>query len=143
MIRRHAMPCGAAMAGDGGVDFRLWAPAAKRVDLSLIAGENRALTPMEPGDGGWHVVHCDAARVGALYQFVIDGDFTVPDPASRFQPRDVHGPSEVIDPAAFQWTDGAWRGRPWHETVLYELHLGTFSPQGTYTGAIAKLDHLA
>ena len=67
----------------------------------------------------------------------------MPDPASRFQPRDVHGPSEVVDPAAFDWHDDGWRGRPWHEAVLYELHVGTFTPDGTYAAAAARLDYLA
>ena len=67
----------------------------------------------------------------------------VPDPASRFQPEDVHGPSEVVDPAAYAWADRDWRGRPWHEAVIYELHIGTFTPEGSFIGAIGKLDHLA
>jgi maltooligosyltrehalose trehalohydrolase len=66
----------------------------------------------------------------------------VPDPASRFQPQDVHGPSEVIDPSAYQWSDSAWRGRPWSDAVLYELHVGTFTEEGTFLAAIEKLDHL-
>ena len=67
----------------------------------------------------------------------------MPDPASRFQPEDVHGPSEVIDPAAYRWPDESWRGRPWHEAVLYELHVGAFTPEGTFRAAIGRLDHLA
>jgi maltooligosyltrehalose trehalohydrolase len=67
----------------------------------------------------------------------------VPDPASRFQPDDVHGPSEVWDPQAYRWANSRWRGRPWREAVIYELHIGAFTPQGTFRGAIEKLDHLA
>lgn len=98
---------------------------------------------MPRGDCGWHRLRSAEARAGALYQFRIDGELAVPDPASRFQPRDVHGPSEVIDPAAYAWLDAGWRGRPWRETVLYELHVGTFTPEGTYDGVVSKLDHLA
>jgi 1,4-alpha-glucan branching enzyme len=67
----------------------------------------------------------------------------VPDPASRHQPEDVHGPSEVVDAAAHRWTDGAWRGLPWEEAVVYELHIGTFTPEGSFRAAIDRLDHLA
>ena len=137
------MPFGAALRTQGGVEFRLWAPAARSVDLRLEdAGETKRL-PMPRGGGGWHALACAEARAGTLYSFVIDGSLAVPDPASRFQPRDVQGPSEVIDPAAYDWRDANWRGRPWHETVLYELHVGTFSPEGSYDGVVRRLEHLA
>ena len=67
----------------------------------------------------------------------------LPDPASRHQPEDVHGPSEVVDPAAHRWTDAAWRGRPWAEAVVYELHIGAFTPEGSFRAAIERLPHLA
>jgi maltooligosyltrehalose trehalohydrolase len=76
------------------------------------------------------------------YRFVIDDGTEVPDPASRFQPEDVDGPSEIIDPLAFGWTDLGWRGRPWHEQIVYELHVGTFTPEGTFRAIIDKLDYL-
>jgi malto-oligosyltrehalose trehalohydrolase len=138
------MPFGATVRADRPTRFRLWAPAARRVELRLLAGDTVRLSAAmwQTGDG-WYAFETDAAPVGSLYRFVIDGELAVPDPASRFQPRDVHGPSEVIDPAAFEWSDADWRGRPWHETVLYELHLGTFSPAGTYDGAAERLPHLA
>src|SRR3954471_13155052 len=79
---------------------------------------------------------------GSLYRFQIDDKAEVPDPASRFQPQDVQGPSEVVDPTAFQWRDENWRGRPWEEAVFYELHVGTFSPEGTFRGVEQKLDYL-
>ena len=143
MKRGHSMPFGAALAEYGGVEFRLWAPAVERVELCLGADNDFATFAMPRHDGGWHALRVPEARAGALYRFVIDDGLAVPDPASRFQPQDVRGPSEVIDPAAFDWPDAAWRGRPWHETVLYELHVGTFTPEGTYAGVAAKLDHLA
>ena len=82
------------------------------------------------------------ARPGSLYRYQLDGDLRVPDPASRYQPEDVHGVSEVIDPSAFRWRDEDWQGRPWEETVLYELHVGTFTPEGTFAAARARLDYL-
>ncbi len=143
MKRAHAMPFGTEIAAGGGVKFRLWAPAAGRVDLRLVGAGQRVTAPMRRDANGWYAVAMPEAGAGALYQFVIDGDLAVPDPASRFQPEDVHGPSEVIDPAGYEWRDRNWRGRPWHETVLYELHVGTFTPEGTYAGVMQKIDYLA
>ena len=91
---------------------------------------------------GWHELITDHARPGTRYNFVLPDESRVPDPASRHQPRDVHGPSEVIDPATHAWADGDWRGRPWDEAVVYELHIGAFTPEGTFRAAIGKLDHL-
>jgi malto-oligosyltrehalose trehalohydrolase len=119
-----------------GVTFRLWAPAARRVDLVLDRAH-----PMPRGHAGWYELTVPGARAGTRYQFRIDGELDVPDPASSFQPRDVHGPSEVID-HAFPWRAAEWRGRPWSEAVLLELHVGTFTPQGTFRAVIDKLDHL-
>ena len=80
-------------------------------------------------------------RPGTLYKFVLPDGSRVPDPASRYQPSDVHGPSEVVD-SAFPWTDGAWLGRPWEETVIYELHVGSFTADGTFAAATERLDYL-
>ncbi|RMD68209.1 MAG: malto-oligosyltrehalose trehalohydrolase, partial [Gammaproteobacteria bacterium] len=134
----HDMPFGAQL-GPEGVRFRLWAPAARRVELSLE--DEGLLLPMERGEEGWFELVTGKAGPGSLYYFRIDGGMKVPDPASRFQPRDVHGPSQVIDPRAFQWEEG-WAGRPWEEAVIYELHVGAFSPEGTFRGVKARLDHL-
>ncbi len=131
------MPFGAALT-PAGVNFRLWAPAARCVDLALD-GEFR---PLLRRDDGWFERLEPAAAAGTLYRYRIDGETLVPDPASRFQPRDVDGPSEVVDPAAFAWEDGAWRGRPWAEAVLYELHVGAFSPQGGYADVRRRLAQL-
>ena len=89
---------------------------------------------------GFHELTTDAAGPGTLYRFELPTGESIPDPASRFQPQDVHGPSEVIDPDAFNWSDRGWRGRPWEEAVIYELHVGTFTPEGTFRAAIEKLD---
>jgi malto-oligosyltrehalose trehalohydrolase len=131
------MPFGAEVLDDDAVRFRLWAPGARQVSLVL---DNQA-RPMAAVSEGWFEL-VEKARPGALYRYRIDGSREVPDPASRFQPRDVDGPSEVIDPHAFAWSDEGWRGRPWHEAVLYELHVGTFTSQGNYAGVISKLPHL-
>ena len=121
---------------DGGVTFRLWAPAAKRVDLVLDG-----MHPMRPNAERWFELRVAEARPGTLYQFRIDGGLTVPDPASRFQPDDVHGPSEVIDPN-YSWAATEWKGRPWSEAVILELHVGAFTPGGSFRTAIEKLDQL-
>lgn len=138
MQRHRRLPFGAEVLGDGQVRFALWAPGAESVDLLL---EGNALT-MERGDDGLYEI-TTAAEPGARYKYRIDGGQEVPDPASRWQPEGPHGPSVAVDPNAFEWLDGDWRGRPWEETVLYELHVGTFSPEGTYAGVEARLDHLA
>lgn len=138
--RAHRMPFGAELQADGAVRFRLWAPrhAEIRIEIDGVS----ELLRMHNRGGGWHELTTDRARAGSRYRFVLSDDTRVPDPASRFQPDDVHGPSEVYDPAAYVWTDIAWRGRPWQEAVLYELHTGAFTPEGTFRGAIEKLDHL-
>jgi malto-oligosyltrehalose trehalohydrolase len=138
------MPFGAELTASGQVRFRLWAPAAHEVELLLHeeAGKPRLLK-MSAQPGGWFELVTGEARAGSRYRYRIDGKTEVPDPASRSNPDDIHGPSEVIDAAGFEWDDDAWRGRPWHEAVVYELHVGTFSPEGTFAGVEKKLDHLA
>ena len=141
---QHQMPFGAAILADGRVRFRLWAPAAEQVQLCLEPGSrnpHRLQMTVEPG--GWFSLTTARARSGSRYLYRIDGTHAVPDPASRYQPEDVHGPSEVIEPHAWRWTDSTWQGRPWHEAVIYELHVGTFTPAGNFAGVQARLDHLA
>lgn len=136
------MPFGAELTGDGTARFRLWAPSARQVELCLLRenGEERTLLIKGQADG-WYEAAMPAAA-GARYRYRINGEIAVPDPVSRFQPEDVHGPSELIDPKAFTWSDDDWRGRPWEEVVLYELHVGSFTPQGDYGGVQARLEHL-
>ncbi len=135
------MPFGAEVLPSGVVRFRLFAPAADTIRLALEGTADPL--PLQKLDNGWFELTTDKARTGSLYRFLLPDGTPVPDPASRFQPHDVSGPSEVIDPCAYQWHDTAWEGRPWRETVLYELHVGTFTPQGTFAAAAGKLDHLA
>jgi malto-oligosyltrehalose trehalohydrolase len=137
----HRMPFGAELLLDGSVRFRVWAPEAAFLHLALEGSAERM--PMARVDGGWHELVTAAATAGSLYRFVLPNGMQVPDPASRFQPRDVNGPSEVIDPAAYRWRSVAWKGCPWEEVVLYEMHMGTFTPEGTFLSAIERLEHLA
>jgi len=134
------MPFGAEVLPGGGVRFALWAPAARLVELSL---DDAASVQAAPDADGWVHLEVARARPGARYRYRIDGERLVPDPASRFQPDDVHGASEVVDPEAFEWTDGGWRGRMWETLVFYELHIGTFTPEGTLKAAEERLDYLA
>ncbi len=136
------MPFGAERLPDGAWRFRLWAPAVRRVELCLEGADGEQLLPMEAEQGGWFSLITDRAGAGALYRYRLEGGQRVPDPAARFQPRDVHGPSRVVDPEDWAWTDGDWRGRPWEESVLYELHVGTFTRAGTYAGVQQRLDEL-
>ncbi|HEV8019174.1 MAG TPA: malto-oligosyltrehalose trehalohydrolase [Steroidobacteraceae bacterium] len=136
----HTMPFGAEVC-DGGVRFRLWAPAARRVEL-LLADRGEHACEMRARGGGWFELLSDVARTGSRYRYRIDGGLIVPDPASRFNPEDVHGPSMVIDPGDFAWTDATWCAPPWYAAVVYELHTGTFSPEGTFAGIESRLDHL-
>jgi malto-oligosyltrehalose trehalohydrolase len=112
------------------------------VALRSADGDVARTTKMSCLDDGWHDLVDSNVCAGALYDFVLPDGMHVPDPASRFQPFDVHGPSEVIDPTDFQWSE-AWQGREWTEAVIYELHVGTFTPAGTFLAAIERLDHLA
>jgi len=132
------MPFGAEARADG-VRFRLWAPAQRRVALELDGSRH----DMNAIPGGWHELFMKGKLSGARYRYLLEDGLAVPDPASRANPEDVHGPSEVIDPLAYAWRDADWRGRPWHEAVLYELHLGSFTPEGSFAAARARLPELA
>ncbi len=123
---------------DGGVTFRLWAPAAKEVSLVSAKGE----TPMRAQADGWFSLFVPEAASGFRYRFRIDGATEVPDPASHFQPEDVFGPSEVID-HRFDWRTASWQGRPWREVAFLETHVGAFTREGTYRAMIERLDHVA
>jgi malto-oligosyltrehalose trehalohydrolase len=137
------MPFGAAIV-PGGVRFRLWAPAARRVEVGVgAAADDLGWHEMRGDADGWYERIVEGARAGTRYCFRIDDVSHVPDPASRYNPDDVHGASQVIDPLAYDWRDVNWRGRLWHEAVLYELHVGAFTMQGTFDGVATRLDYLA
>ena len=138
-----SMKFGTCIVPEGGVLFRLWAPQAKRIDLSLIIGSGaRQIVPMQAQEKGWFELHHLTAKEGDLYQYRIDEGLLVPDPVSRLQAADIHGPSVICNPEKYIWHDSDWQGRPWQETVVYELHVGTFSPQGTFKGVTERLDYL-
>lgn len=135
-VRRY--PIGAEPASHGTTYFRVWAP--KRRQVEIIIGD-QAFELRAEGDGYFAGV-ADAAP-GTLYRYRLDGDpYLYPDPASRFQPEGPHGPSMVIDPQLFPWTDGDWPGAGIEGAVIYEMHVGTFTPEGTWAAAAAKLDAL-
>jgi len=142
-LQIHRMPFGAEVLEDGSVRFRIWAPAASRVDLCLGGELGERCLAMKDTGSGWFERVIREAGPGSLYHYRIDGRQAVPDPASRFQPRDVHGPSQVVDPRAMTWNDEAWECRPWEEAIFYELHTGTFTRGGTFRAAVERLDYLA
>lgn len=140
----YTMPFGTNIHPDGHITFNLWAPDADSIDLCLYNDQNEIIeVSMNPEKNGWYSIKTDRAQTGSLYQFKIDGDLLVPDPVSRCQQKDVHGPSIVINPQDFDWgNDNKWKGLLWEETVLYELHTGTFTQEGTFVAIKEKLDYL-
>jgi len=135
------MPFGAEVR-DGGTRFRLWAPGASRVEVELRGAAVPSRHALARGERGWFEATIGGVRAGARYLFRIDDRISVPDPASRFNPDGVHAPSMVVDPCVYDWRDDGWRGRRWEEAVVYELHVGTFTRDGTFASAIEKLDYL-
>jgi maltooligosyltrehalose trehalohydrolase len=133
---------GAWPEGDG-VSFRVWAPASERVDVVIYGPDAERVEPLRAEPGGYFSGHLPGLGAGARYRYRLDGGDAFPDPASRFQPEGVHGPSEVVDPAAHRWRDEGWGGLALEEMVIYELHVGTFTPAGTFDGAIDRLNELA
>jgi malto-oligosyltrehalose trehalohydrolase len=142
MKRRHAMPFGAEVFASG-ARFRLWAPAAREVDLELTVRDSARRLSMSAARNGWFEIAVTDAPAGSRYAFRIDGGLSVPDPASRCNPEDGHAPSMIVDPLAYAWNDASWSGRPWEDAVIYELHIGAFTPVGTFAAAMERLDYLA
>jgi maltooligosyltrehalose trehalohydrolase len=138
--RAHSMPFGAEARDDGSTRFRIWAPGARSVELWLE--EERRAFSMPRDAFGWAEFITRDAPPGTRYRFRIDEEILVPDPASRRQPADVHGPSEVVDALAHGWTDVDWTGIPAARLVFYELHVGTFTGAGTFASVAERLDHL-
>ena len=132
----HDVPFGASLLSSGTTRFRFWAPAQARVSVEV---EGLSPVPMKAGEGGWFEAEVPCAT-GARYRYRLTNGLAVPDPASRAQMEDVHGPSLVVDPRSYEWRHAEWHGRPWHETVLYELHVGAF---GGFPGVQAALPGLA
>jgi len=124
----------------GGVLFRLWAPKAARVDVVLNKGE--IIQCLEPEADGWWSGMVTTASDGMTYQYQLDGKQLCPDPCSRFQPNGPDGPSQIVDPSTYQWQDEGWQGIHMHGQVIYELHIGTFTHEGTFEAAMTQLDEL-
>jgi maltooligosyltrehalose trehalohydrolase len=128
-------------AEGGGVHFSVWAPRAEHLGVRLVGAAGRMLPMDRSPEGVFSVTVADAAA-GSDYLYVLPAGHERPDPVSRHQPQGVHGPSRVVDPAAFSWTDSGWTGLPLEQYVVYELHVGTFSPQGTFAGVERRLPYL-
>lgn len=142
---------GAHYQGQDRYEFRVWAPHCQQVALQLLDGAASRIVPLQPETtasipGYWSIT-LEEIPPGTHYQFQLQGQpgdepIVRPDPASHFQPQDVHGPSQVIDHAAYRWQDSHWRGIPLRDYIIYELHIGTFTPEGTFAAAIARLPDL-
>ena len=130
------LPFGANLVGAEQTRFRIWAPGQQELSLAIEGREPLAMTARA---GGWFEATADCGA-GTRYRYLLQNGMVVPDPASRAQSDDVHGPSIVVDPAAYKWRNEVWRGRPWEETVLYELHAGIL---GGFTGITRELPRLA
>src|SRR5947209_15043400 len=130
---------GANLIDQNTVDVRVWAPNAKQLRV-LMVGATEAIPMRRQNDGTWALQA--NARAGDQYFVAIDDNKPVPDPVSRYLPQGIHGPTEIVDPEAYQWHDHNWRGLPLEQYVIYELHTGTFSPSGTFDGVIEKLSYL-
>ncbi|MEO8500795.1 MAG: malto-oligosyltrehalose trehalohydrolase [Vicinamibacteria bacterium] len=141
-MRRHEMPFGASVLETGGVRFALWAPSAGSLTLELGTGEAHSSHPMTRDNAGWHRARVPGSHGGDLYRYCLPDGALVPDPASRRNPSDVHGPSQVVDPQTFHWRHGDFQGLPWEQAVIYELHVGTFSPEGTFAAVEDRLAEL-
>jgi len=138
-VRR--LPIGAEPQLGGGVHFRVWAPRCREVVVEIEGFEPAAL---QSEIGGYFSLWSLPARAGMRYRFRLGRNGkALPDPASRFQPEGPHGPSEIVDPEDFAWTDGAWRGRAREQLVIYEMHVGTFTPDGSWEAASRELPVLA
>src|SRR5690554_1834785 len=127
-----------ALPDADGTMFRVWSPLAQSLDV-VIRGKSHRMSPTERG---YLEIHVPKAGDGDLYRIRLNGDHEFPDPASRYQPQGVHGPSEIVDPAGYSWRDDAWMKIPRDDLVFYELHVGTFTPKGTFDGVRSRLDYL-
>jgi maltooligosyltrehalose trehalohydrolase len=143
---RWQMSFGARPLPDGGTEFRVWAPLAKSLGVKLLGGgdggDDARTLPLAHAGGGVFEARVEGVGAGQDYFYVVDGERERPDPVSRSQAAGVHGPSRVVAPDAFGWTDSGWKGLALKDYVVYELHTGTFTPEGTFDSVIPKLAHL-
>jgi maltooligosyltrehalose trehalohydrolase len=142
---KRRYPVGAEISGENEANFRVWAPKARKVDVALYsgAGDTPAFHELEAEGDGYFSGSAEASA-GMRYRFRLDGGRDLyPDPASRYQPEGPHGPSVIVDPSSFEWSDRHWRGRDLKGQILYEFHVGTFTSEGTWRAAAEKLPLLA
>src|SRR5262245_13225181 len=140
-VVQRRLPIGAEVLGPRGVHFRVWAPDRKQIEV-VVDGVRTTRLKAE-GDGYFSGID-ELARTRSLYEFRLDGmPRHYPDPASRFQPIGPHGPSQVVDPNSFPWTDHEWRGIRIEGQIIYEIHIGTFTEEGTWSAAETYLPELA
>jgi maltooligosyltrehalose trehalohydrolase len=134
---------GATVIGPEGVSFRVWSPLHEDVSVEVLSAGGSRLIQLSKGAGGYFTGTAEDVRAGDIFFYVLDRKGRFPDPASRFQPEGVYGPSQVINPAEFVWDDNTWRGRPLRDFIIYELHIGTFTHEGTFESVIPRLDYLS
>jgi len=132
---------GATRTADGHCEFLVWAPAASGVEVRIL-GDVERIVRLIPESHGYHQGAVDSVEANALYTYRLDGDKERPDPASRFQPQGVHGPSQVADVSAFAWSDQAWQGLRLEDYVFYELHTGAYTSEGTFDAIVPHLANL-
>src|SRR5579872_1513423 len=143
-LKRRTFPIGAEVSPQG-VHFRVWAPDRQRVEVLIHQNTIEHIptsVELRSEGNGYFSALVEGIGAGTLYSFRLDGSGAFPDPASRFQPEGPHGPSQAVDPAAYPWSDGGWRGKGLRGQVIYELHVGTFTKDGTYLGVIPELQEL-
>lgn len=131
---------GATRLCDGQWQFLVWAPRCQSVSVGLC--DKNRLIPLEPGPCGYHSAVIGGLSAGTRYRYRLDEGRELPDPASRFQPDGVHGPSQIVDTSEFRWTDQQWKGRPLQGSIFYELHVGVYTPRGTFDSLIPHLPEL-
>lgn len=135
------MKVGSNYLGNGRCEFTVWAPAHEELAVEIVSPGRRSL-PMQKDQWGYFKVVAEDIEPGTLYFYKLRGNADRPDPASHSQPKDVHGPSQVVDHSQMKWTDAGWTGIPLEETIIYELHVGTFTPEGTFEAIIPRLREL-
>ena len=133
-----------AQVGESGVHYRVWAPKAESMSVEIMSADGRVLreVALSPCDEQFFHGHDPIGAAGDLYKFRLHGAESLPDPASRYQPEGVHGPSMVVDPRAFTWTDSEWKTPSYRDLVIYELHVGAFTTRGSFRSAIDRLQHI-
>ncbi|OHE59735.1 MAG: malto-oligosyltrehalose trehalohydrolase [Thermodesulfovibrio sp. RBG_19FT_COMBO_42_12] len=136
------MKIGAQYLGNGRCEFIVWAPLLNSVDLKIVSPEKLSF-PIIKDEKGYRRILTEGVFPGALYFYCLDGQRDRPDPASHSQPQGVHGPSEVLDHSTFKWEDSGWKGIPLSKMIMYEIHVGTFTPEGTFDAVILRLDELS